>query len=105
MHNPRFTKEAAMKFSILGKGLCVFLIVVSCSIIGYTELTLDHGVVYQAFNPSPTAIDLIKGGVPAGQQIKAHIRDRGIAQMAFNAEIEEIMLRARIQRKVILSAV
>jgi hypothetical protein len=104
MHNPRFTKEAAMKFSILGKGLCVFLIVALCSIIGYAELTLDHGVMYQAFNPSPAAIDLIRG-VPAGQQMQAHIRDRGIAHMAFNTEIEEIMLRARIQRKVILAAV
>jgi hypothetical protein len=104
MQDPRFTKEAAMKFSILGKGLCVFLIMVSCAIIGYAQLVLDHGVMYQAFNPPPEASGLIRG-VPGTQQIERHFRDRSIARMAFNAEIEEIMLRARIQRKVILSAV
>jgi hypothetical protein len=78
--------------------------VVSCTIIGYADQTLDHGVMYQAFNPSPVAIDLIRG-VPAGPEIRTHILDRGVAQMAFDNEIEEIMLRARIQRKVILASV
>ncbi len=93
-----------MRFFALGKGLCVILAVVCCSIAGYAQLALNHGTVNQAFHSPNEAMDLVQGTF-SDSEIKGHLRDSSIAHMAFNTEIEEIMLRARIQRKIILASV
>lgn len=92
-----------MKAVTLGKGLCVLLLLLCISVISYAELIMTHGVVYQQLelreNPLSTFSDM-----PGIRQVKDYLERCKLSQYHFNAEIEEAMLRARIQKKVIGTA-
>ena len=92
-----------MKLITLGKAFCVLVLLLCVSMISYAELIMNHGVVYQQIELQNDPLSPFSE-MPVIRHIKDYLERRSLARFSFNADIEEVMLRARIQKIVISTA-
>ncbi len=92
-----------MKLITLGKALCVLVLLLCVSMISYAELIMNHGVVYQQLESQNDPLSTF-AEMPLIRHIPEYLENRRIARFSFNTNIEEIMLRARIQKRVVNTA-
>ncbi|MFC1808612.1 hypothetical protein ACFL3D_00630 [Candidatus Omnitrophota bacterium] len=93
-----------MKMITLGKGLCVCVLILCCSMMAYAEMMINHGAMYQQPEFRHNVVSIV-ADMPVIRHIKRYLQRRSLAKLHFNSEIENSMLRARLQKKVILSSV